>query len=240
MNLKGIPSGFYSAVPQERVTVLKRTTNEQRTILMEGSPEWPMMSPGSLNAWLVFIGASPGNSPGEDWNYDPLPSIGGPHPGVSEYEDENDYWNRIREYARTILPELRPNDAYAATMVRNLDEKQTPPILRDGRKMYPAANQVVHAMDKLIRPRLVISLGSTREFTDSAFRKIASEKHGGNLFTAITGKRRKWFSLTGKWESGGAFLYVSASGIEPSMRQVSLEDTLSFLHDQSRVARSLG
>ena len=240
MTLESIPSGLYSAVPEERVHALNHTTSEQRTTLMTGVPEWPMMSPGSLNAWLVFIGASPGISPGGDWNYDPLPSIRGPHPGVSEYEDENDFWNRIREYARTILPELRPNDAYAATMVRNLDENQTPPIPRDGRKMYPAANQVVQVMSKLIRPRLVISLGSARKFTDSAFCQIASEKHSGTLFTARTGKRREWFSLMGNWESGDAFLYVSASGIEPSMRQVSLEDTLDFLHDQSRVARSLG
>ena len=239
MKLRGVPPGFYSAVPQERIDALSRTTSEQRSTLMAGLPEWPMISPGSLNAWLVFLGPSPGNSPGGDWNYDPLPSIGGPHPGLVEYVDGNNFWNGIREYARTVFSELRPCDAYAATMVRNLDEKQTPPIPRDGRKMYPAANQVVQVMSKLIRPRLVISLGSARKFTDSAFCQIASEKHSGTLFTARTGKRRKWFSLTGKWESGDAFLYVSASGIEPSMRQVSLEDTLRFLRHQSKVARRL-
>ena len=240
MKLRSIPSGFYSTFPQERVNALSRATGEQRKILMTDLPDWPMMSPGSLNAWLVFLGPSPGNSPGGDWNYDPLPSIGGPHPGVVEYVDGKGFWNGIRKYACAVFPELPPTDAYAATMVRNLDEEQTPPIPRDGRKMYPAANQVVQVISKLIRPRLVISLGSAREFTDSAFRKIASEKHSGTLLTARTGKRREWFSLMGNWEAGDAFLYVSASGIGPSMRQVSLEDTLDFLHDQSRFARSLG
>lgn len=239
MNLRGVPPGFYSAVPQERVNALSHTTSEQRTTLMAGLPEWPVKSPGSLNAWLAFIGPSPGNSPGGDWNYDPLPSIGGPHPGIAEYIDGKGYWNGIRKYACTVFPELRPTDVYAATMVRNLDDKQTPPVPRDGRKMYPAANQVVQVMSKLIRPRLVISLGSAREFTNSAFEKIASEKHSGTLFTARTGKRREWFSLTGKWETGDPFLYLSASGIGPSMRQVSLEDALRLLREQAEVARSL-
>ena len=239
MKLKGIPAGFYSAVPQERVTALSRTTNEHRASLMSGLPEWPMISPGSLNAWLVFLGPSPGNSPGGDWNYDPLPSIGGPHPGVAEYIDGKGFWNGIRKYACTVFPELPPTDAYAATMVRNLDEEQTPPIQRDGRKMYPAANQVVQVISKLIRPRLIISLGSAREFTNSAFEKIASEKDSGTLLTARTRQKREWFSLMGNWETGDAFLYVSASGIGPSMRQASLEDTLRLLRYQSKVARSL-
>ena len=240
MKLKGIPSGFYSAVPQERVTALKRTTTEQRTMLMDGLPDWPMMSPGSLNAWLVFIGPAPGNSPGGDWDYDPLPSIGGPHPGIAKYVDGKGFWNGIRKYACAVFPELQSTDAYAATMVRNLDEEQTAPSPRDGTKMYPAANQVIQVMSKLIRPRLVISLGSAREFTNPAFEKIASEKHSGTLLTARTRKKREWFSLAGEWETGDAFLYVSASGIGPSMRQVSLEDTLNFLRRHSNVARSLG
>ena len=240
MTLESIPSGLYSAVPEERVHALNHTTGEQRTTLMAGLPEWPIMSPGSLNAWLVFIGASPGNSPGDDWNYDPLPSIGGPHPGLSEYEDRNDFWNSTREYARTILPELRPCDAYAATMVRNLVEEQAANA-PDGPHMYAAADQAVEVLDKLVRPSLVISLGKARKFTDRTFGKMTTTKHcdSGVLFSSIAANKHKWFSLTGRWETGEAFLYVSPVGIHPSRKQISRDNTLDFLRDQSKVARSL-
>ena len=207
---------------------------------MSSLPEWPMMSPGSSNAWLVFIGASPGNSPGDDWNYDPLPSITGPHPGVAEYVDGKGFWNSIRKYARAVFPELQPDDAYAATMVRNLVEEQaaTGPT---GKHMYVAADQVVDVLDKLIRPRLVISLGKARNFTDRAFRMMTTTKHydSGALFSSNAANKHKWFSLTGRWETGKAFLYVSPVGIHPSRKQISWDDTLDFLRDQSKVARSL-
>ena len=119
---------------------------------MVGLPSWPVFSPGSLNAWLVFLGPSPGNSPGSSWNYDPLPSVGGAHGGVAEYVDRRGFWNGIRKFARTIFPELSPTDVYAATMVRNLDPEQsaTGPT---GGHMYPAAIQVTEVLGKLIRPR---------------------------------------------------------------------------------------
>ena len=198
------------------------------------------MRNGPLNAWLVFIGASPGGSPGWDWNYNPLPSIGGPHPGLAEYIDGKGFSKGIRKYARTVFPELQPIDAYAATMVRNLVEEQAA-IAPKGRHMYTAANQTVEVMDKLVRPRLVIALGGARTYTDSAFRKITNSKplDSGTLFSSRVAKRHSWFSLMGRWETGEEFLYVSPVGIHPSIRQVSPEDTLSFLRDQSKVARRL-
>ena len=87
-----------------------------------------------------------------DWYYDPLPSIGGPHGGVSEYVDGNDFWNGIREFACTVFPELCPTSAYAATMVRNLSPEQsaTGPT---GQHMSNAAVQVAEVLGQLIRPR---------------------------------------------------------------------------------------
>ena len=129
-----------------------------REALVSQVPQWPAMSPGSLNAWLVFLGPSPGNSPGEPWNYDPNSSIGCAHPGVSEYVDRRGFWNHIREYARAVLYELGANDAYAATMIRNLNPTQSATATRDWR-MYIAAREVVEVLGKVIRPRLVIALG---------------------------------------------------------------------------------
>ena len=235
-----LPHGFYSAVPQERVAALGRTTSELREVLMADLPSWPRMSPGSLNAWLVFLGASPGNSPGGPWNYDPLPSVGAAHGGISEYEDRKSFWKGIRGFARTIFPELSPKDAYAATMVRNLvcEQSATAP---KGPRMHRAASQVMEPLGKLIRPRLIIALGEARKYTAPAFRKLPSvdKSDSGSLYTSNVREERKWFSLRGDWESGAPFLFVSPSGIHPSLFHVSREDTLEFLRQQSTVARSL-
>lgn len=235
-----LPSGFYSAVPQERVAALGHATHDLRKTLMTGLPSWPVKSPGSLNAWLVFLGPSPGNSPGASWDYDPRPSVGGAHGGVAEYVDGNGFWNGIREFAHAIFPELSAADSYATTMVRNLDTKQSA-TAPTGKHMDAAAVQVADVLGKLIRPRLVIALGGARKYTDQAFRRVrgAKDLDSGRLYTAKAHKERKWFSLVANWESGDPFLYVSPTGIHPSLSHVSRGDTLTFLRKQSKAARSL-
>ena len=234
-----VPPGFFSAVPQERVAALGHATSVLRKVLMTGY-SWPTMSPGSLNAWLIFLGASPGGSPRLPWNYDPLPSIGVAHGGVAEYVDGKGFWNGIREYARTIFPELYPADAYAATMVRNLvpEQSATAPT---GKRVSAAALHATEVLGELIRPRLVIAIGSARKHTDRVFRKLpdAIEADSGILHTSKSRLTLEWFSLAASWESGDEFLYVSPKGIHPSRRQVSREDTLEFLCQQSEVARAL-
>ena len=235
-----LPQGFYSAEPQERVNALYHATSNLRDTLMAGLPDWPIYSPGSLNAWLVFLGPSPGNSPGGQWNYDPLPSFGRAHGGVAEYRDRRGFWNGIRDYARTIFPELSPANAYAATMVRNLDPEQSA-TAPTGSHMYPAAVQVTEILDRLVRPRLVIALGGARKHTDKAFQNWTSTDHmdSGTLYTAKKGNECKWFSLTGSWGTGEPFLYVSPTGIHPSLAHVSKHDSLRFLEQQSKVTRTL-
>lgn len=238
--MTGLPTGFYAAAPQGRVTALGYATGDLRARLMADLPKWPLYSPGSLNAWLMFLGPSPGCSPGDAWGYDPLPSVGGAHPGVADYLDTQGFWNGIRKYARTVFPELRPADAYAATMVRNLDPQQSA-TAPTGRHMYLAAVQVVDVLDKLIRPRLIVALGGARKFTDRAIREStnAQDLDTGVLYTAKRGDERAWFSLAGSWASGEPFLYVSPSGVHPSLRHTAETDSLRFLRRQSDVARGL-
>ncbi len=235
-----LPTGFYAPAPRDRVTALGYATGELRSLMMDGLPQWPLYSPGSLNAWLVFLGPSPGFSPGDAWGYDPLPSVGRAHPGVAEYLDTNGFWNGIRQYARTIFPELKPADAYAATMVRNLDPQQSATAPTGGH-MYPAAVQVVDVLDKLIRPRLIVALGGARKLADRAVQENtnAANLDSGVLYTAKSGDERAWFSLAGNWESGEPFLYVSPSGIHPSLRHISEADSLGFVRSQSDAARGL-
>ena len=235
-----LPVGFYSGIPRSRVSALTETTEDMREALLGEVSQWPTMSPGSLNAWLVFLGPSPGNSPGVPWNYNPNPSIGDAHPGVSEYVDRRGFWNRIREYARTVFYELDASEAYAATMVRNLNPIQSATATRDCR-MYIAARDVVEVLGKIIRPRLVIAIGGSREYTDRAFSELFNtRKHKqGTLYTSQARDARQWHSLAGRWNDGEPFLYVSPSGIHPSRRQVSVMDCLGFLRQMSDEARSL-
>ena len=236
-----LPAGFYSPIPKERVAALRQATPELRESLMQGLPEWPRKSPGSLNAWCVFLGPSPGVS-GKNWNYCWLPSIGGAHPGVSEFKDRKGFWeNGIRRYAHAIFPELKPSDAYAATMVRNLvpDESATAPTSRG--RMRTGARQAIDALDKLIRPRLVIAFRDAGKYITPILEGMAGSNtfSTGTLYSSRAGNQHKWRSIRGAWESGEEYLYVCAVGIHPSRPQVSIQDTLDFLRQQSEAARTL-
>ena len=149
-------------------------------------------------------------------------------------------WNGVRDYARAVFHELGASDAYAATMVRNLDPIQSA-TAPTGSHMYIAARQVVEVLGKVIRPRLVIALGGSRQYTDDAFRDLLSirEHKVGTLHTASSRDERRWFSLVGTWDCGEPFLYVSPTGIHPSLRHVSRGDTLVFLRKKSDEARAL-
>lgn len=236
-----IPPKFYSPLASERVLALKEATEKLRdSILDEKKIVWPMYSPGTLNAWLTFIGPSPGNSPGAPWRYDPRPSVGGSHLGVSEYQDKNNFWKRIRQYSRKILADLPTKEAYAQTMVRNLDPKQAA-VGPKGSYMAKAAIEVISILANVNRPVLVMPLGGAREYCDSAFQDNAETKlfDSGVLYTSKSRKECPWFSLVGTWPSGEKFLYVSATGIHPSLRHVSEVDTFKFLTDQAKVANTL-
>ena len=185
VTMEDLPIGFYSGEPGERVAALANTTDEVRNGLLGRIPQWPKFSPGSLNAWLVFLGPSPGNSPGGDWDYDPNPSIGCAHPGVAEYLDGKGFWNGIRDYASAVFDELDASGAYAATMVRNLDPHQSANAPK-GSHMSTAARQVFEVLGKVVRPRMVIALGGSRQYTDKAVRVVSSvrEHKSGTLYTA--------------------------------------------------------
>jgi hypothetical protein len=237
-----LPFGFYSADPRERIAALRGPTLELlelRRQLLEGV-NWPRYSPGTLNAWLVFLGASPGASPGKlPWDYDPRPAVGRAHPGVAEYQDAKGYWDGIRLFSRTILSDMTHSDAYMATMVRNLDDAQSAVGPR-GSRMKQAARDVSDVLDRIVRPAMVVALGSVRTYTNQVFAEWprARARNCGCLRTAKRGDSRPWFSLSGFWSTGEPFLYLAPSGIHPSLRHVSLEDTLMFLSQQVLIVRA--
>lgn len=235
-----IPKGFYSAEPAERVAALRKVTCEARDSIL-GSIEWPVASPGTINSWLVFIGPSPGASPAnQNWNYDPRPAFGGPHPGVAEYAEKKGFWAGIRNYTRAVFPELSTLDGYGQTMLRNLDTASSATAPKGAHMSY-AAQAVFDVLEAVIRPRLIVSIGGARTYTDPSFQNsLKTKRHNsGVLLTALKGKECKWFSLSGRWATGEPFLYVSPSGIHPSIRHVSESDCMEFLCQQSLQAREL-
>jgi hypothetical protein len=234
------PQGFFGITASERVAALRATSAPYRDVLLSGV-RWPRMSPGGLNAWLVFIGPSPGASPGHAaWDYDPRPSIGGPHPGLSEYEDANGFWAGIRAFARAVFPDVAVGDAYALTMVRNLDEELAA-VGPKGSHMVKAAANVVGDLGRIVKPRLVVAIGGARKYCDDAFRDIAHTipHRSGLLFTALKRHQRSWSSRVGVWPGGQKYLYVSPSGIHPSLPHVSQPDAIEFLTMQAEQARIL-
>lgn len=235
-----LPTGLYSADPALRLAALKEATPELRRRLLR-EINWPMYSPGTINAWLVFIGPSPGASPSSTgWDYDPRPAVGGPHGGVADYVDRAGFWNGLRMLIREIFPTFKAEDAYALTMLRNLDVSSAA-VAPTGQHMQAAAEEVMNLLGHLARPRLVISLGGARKYTDRVFRASDAtiEADSGVLFTASAGHERPWFSMTGHWPEGDPFLYVSPAGIHPSITHVSREDAGKFLRQQARIARDL-
>jgi len=231
---------MYSPNPKERYKEFLKISASQKRKLLSKIPPWPMYSPGTINAWLVFLGASPGDSPGEKpWDYDHNPTTNKPHPGVSEYKDSRGYWDGIRLYSEKIFYDLTPDQAYSLTMVRNFDPTQAS-VAPTGNNMKKAAKEVYQCFDTVIKPRLIIALGGVRNYSDPIFiGKSEEEFSGGFLFTSNKRGKRKWSATRGTWSTSEKWLYVTASGIHPSLQHVSKEDILNFFSKISNMARAV-
>lgn len=61
---------------------------------------WPKYWWGVSNAWLVFVGPSPGNSRSNpiNWQTEKYPTIGKPHPHFINRIDSTGFWPRIRQW----------------------------------------------------------------------------------------------------------------------------------------------
>jgi hypothetical protein len=126
---------------------------------------WPAYWFGSANAWLVFIGPSPGDSPSAspvNWKRDRLPTLGKPNEHLATYRDGRGFWPRMRAWVGNAFAGAgiftEPGDAWAVTMVGNLassaaGDASTIPAdeLRRGLRATSAAL-------KLVQPRLVVPL----------------------------------------------------------------------------------
>ncbi|TBV69761.1 hypothetical protein [Pseudoxanthomonas winnipegensis] len=125
--------------------------------------EWPLFWHGVSNPWLVFLGPSPGNSPGEaNQRWPGAPTLGAPHPHVEEYVDSNGFWERIRSWTTRsfALADVftDPDDALSSVLVGNVldtsagDASKLPKDeLRQG---LPRAARMI----RWLQPRLVVTM----------------------------------------------------------------------------------
>lgn len=66
----------------------------------ERYPWWPRYWFGSVNAWLVFLGPSPGASGSRaiNWERDQFPTLGRLNEHVRAFPDSQGFWDRLREW----------------------------------------------------------------------------------------------------------------------------------------------
>jgi hypothetical protein len=128
---------------------------------------WPYGMPSPINPFVVFLGASPGNSPPVD---DPLRKICGPydlptagdaHPGLL-CADTRNYWARVRELGAMIVrahaPGISEHDAYALIGQLNLGTGRFGEVI--DAPFEPCYCQwVPEAILDHLRPSYVIMLG---------------------------------------------------------------------------------
>ncbi|HEY3318941.1 MAG TPA: hypothetical protein VGP72_00490 [Planctomycetota bacterium] len=120
---------LFSPLPAQRLASA-HVANPQQSLELpahwrEQVRDWPMFSAGALNAWLLFVGVSPGNSTrdgvdlsAEHW----LPTLGVRHPHAGHYCDDAGFWNKVRALTNETLTPFLPSsaDPLESFMVANL------------------------------------------------------------------------------------------------------------------------
>ena len=90
----------------------------------ESVSKWPEHCKGTINAWLLIVGPSPGDSPTgvptPDQMHDYQPLIGCPHLGFY-YPDKRHYWEKVRGLAENFFSEFKLNSNAALSMMFHVD-----------------------------------------------------------------------------------------------------------------------
>jgi hypothetical protein len=99
---------LYAADPRVRWSVA-RDAHDRGDLPVPGSEElrswWPRYWFWSLNAWLLYLGPSPGDSPGGpiNWARDRYPNLGMANEHFRTYEDGSGFWRRLRAWTRAAF-----------------------------------------------------------------------------------------------------------------------------------------
>lgn len=159
----------YNQDPRKRWESAKKLLNQDpnsvRTEILKEYATWPKYWWGVANAWLVFLGPSPGNSAANpiNWEVERLPTLGEPHSHFVSQRDSTGFWPRMREWtahAFSIAGVFVDDESAAigSTLLANvLDTKEG-----DARRIEGAAMELAmpNTVDHLftVRPRIIVPM----------------------------------------------------------------------------------
>ena len=165
---------LWGATPLERYRAAKNldkaTLSSIQRDLIEGCPdgEWPYGFATSINPWVLFVGPSPGASPGmADPNFEirkgpPLPTAGTPHDGLF-YQDSKNFFRKIRDFASNLIHletdgRLQSNEALSLLGLINLD---TGPSSKASAVILNAsfASWALDVGIRRLKPKYVVGIG---------------------------------------------------------------------------------
>jgi hypothetical protein len=179
--------------------------------------DWPPYSPGSVNAWLLFVTTKP--PAWQDdlvlWEERPL-TIGEAHEGFF-YPDPLGFWAEIRKWTHELLrphaPDWGVNEALSVTTLLHLGDD---------------ANRLHHAVE-LCRPRTVLFLDEP-----SWERSEMSVKQAPHY---IHDPHREGQVYEGFWATGNDGITVGKAPQHPTMHNLYREDDmLAFLRSAPSAA----
>jgi hypothetical protein len=151
---------LYSSLVTERLAASSKGSDE--LILKSITAIKPYYWFGSANAWLVFLGSSPGGSPSggkiKKSDYPSEISFNKTINHLLNYKDTNGFWNKIRSYSRDVFPNIPDDDLYKVIMAGNLvDDQQGNSKKLINEELQKGAADAFKALS-IIRPKLVICL----------------------------------------------------------------------------------
>ena len=147
-----------------RARAVSRSTPDLEKDIRRRYKKWLPFWHGAANAWLVYLGPSPGNSPGRECG-DPfqLPVLGKPHPHLKCYSDARGFWNTLREWTLSSFGTARlfrdePDAALGVTLNANvLPTPQGDASRIDQGELDRAMPHVADILN-LVKPRLLVPL----------------------------------------------------------------------------------
>lgn len=159
---------LYSNLPEERIQAADQYLNEEQIqdIISLKNHYWF----GAPNAWLVFLGISPGGSPpkGRECisNYESQISFSEASNHIEKFNDlkgETGFWGKIREYTKDIFPDLKDSEKYRAILAGNLLDEQAGDskiLINNNNQKDNITNGAKASMEicKIVKPKLLICL----------------------------------------------------------------------------------
>jgi len=123
---------------------------------------WPPFWRGSANAWLIFLGPSPGSS-GTGSKPRQIPELGIPHNHFKNYKDKARFWDRIRDWTNQAYSSagIFDNDhdaAYGISMMGNMTSQNVGDSSKISDEQLSNAMPMVFKALEQVKPRIIVTL----------------------------------------------------------------------------------